>query len=60
LNDNLAVETTSMSHADWRNPSAYEELQSLDAPGFAWNIFVVIRTSSRNAGGSNKRIVGAH
>jgi hypothetical protein len=25
-----------MSHADWRNPSAYEELQSLDAPGFAW------------------------
>lgn len=25
-----------MSHADWRNPSAYEELRSLDAPGFAW------------------------
>jgi hypothetical protein len=36
LNGNLAVETTSMSHADWRNPSAYEELRSLDAPGFAW------------------------
>ena len=25
-----------MSHADWRNPTAYEELRSLDAPGFAW------------------------
>jgi hypothetical protein len=36
LNGNMAVETTSMSHADWRNPSAYEELRSLDAPGFAW------------------------
>jgi hypothetical protein len=36
LNGNMAVETASMSHADWRNPSAYEELRSLDAPGFAW------------------------
>ena len=25
-----------MSRADWRTPSAYEELRSLDAPGFAW------------------------
>ena len=25
-----------MSRADWRSPSAYEELRSLDAPGFAW------------------------
>ena len=25
-----------MSHADWRTPGAYEELRSLDAPGFAW------------------------
>ena len=25
-----------MSRADWRNPAAYEELRSLDAPGFAW------------------------
>ena len=25
-----------MSRADWRTPAAYEELRSLDAPGFAW------------------------
>ena len=25
-----------MNRADWRNPAAYEELRSLDAPGFAW------------------------
>jgi hypothetical protein len=25
-----------MSHADWRVPGAYEDLRSLDAPGFAW------------------------
>jgi Family of unknown function (DUF6499) len=25
-----------MSRADWRSPGAYEELRSLDAPGFAW------------------------
>ena len=25
-----------MSRADWRTPGAYEELRSLDAPGFAW------------------------
>ena len=25
-----------MSRADWRAPGAYEELRSLDAPGFAW------------------------
>jgi transcriptional regulator len=25
-----------MSGADWRSPAAYEELRSLDAPGFAW------------------------
>jgi hypothetical protein len=25
-----------MSHADWRSPAGYEELRSLDAPGFAW------------------------
>jgi hypothetical protein len=24
-----------MSHADWRAPGAYEDLRSLDAPGFA-------------------------
>jgi hypothetical protein len=30
------VETTPMSRADWRTPGAYEELRSLDAPGFAW------------------------
>jgi hypothetical protein len=32
----LPVETTPMSRADWRIPGAYEELRSLDAPGFAW------------------------
>jgi hypothetical protein len=25
-----------MSHAAWRVPGAYEDLRSLDAPGFAW------------------------
>jgi Family of unknown function (DUF6499) len=25
-----------MSRANWRTPSAYEELRSLDAPSFAW------------------------
>ena len=25
-----------MSRANWRAPGAYEELRSLDAPGFAW------------------------
>lgn len=25
-----------MSRADWRAAGAYEELRSLDAPGFAW------------------------
>ena len=25
-----------MSRTDWRSPGAYEELRSLDAPGFAW------------------------
>jgi len=25
-----------MNRADWRTPGAYEELRSLDAPGFAW------------------------
>ena len=25
-----------MSRADWRSPGAYEELRSLNAPGFAW------------------------
>lgn len=25
-----------MSPADWRSPAGYEELRSLDAPGFAW------------------------
>ena len=25
-----------MSRADWRSPAAYEDLRSLDAPGFAW------------------------
>jgi len=25
-----------MSRFDWRAPGAYEELRSLDAPGFAW------------------------
>ena len=25
-----------MGRADWRSPGAYEELRSLDAPGFAW------------------------
>jgi hypothetical protein len=33
---NLPMKTTPMSGADWRNPDAYEELRSLDAPGFAW------------------------
>jgi hypothetical protein len=32
----LTLETTPMSRADWRAPGAYEELRSLDAPGFAW------------------------
>ena len=25
-----------MSHAEWRSPAAYEDLRSIDAPGFAW------------------------
>ncbi len=25
-----------MTRADWRSPGAYEDLRSLDAPGFAW------------------------
>jgi hypothetical protein len=25
-----------MSRLDWRSPGAYEDLRSLDAPGFAW------------------------
>ncbi len=25
-----------MSRADWRSPEAYEDLLSLDTPGFAW------------------------
>jgi hypothetical protein len=25
-----------MSSTDWRSPAAYEDLRSLDAPGFAW------------------------
>ena len=25
-----------MSQVDWRSPVAYEDLRSLDAPGFAW------------------------
>jgi len=25
-----------MSRADWRAPGTYEDLRSLDAPGFAW------------------------
>jgi hypothetical protein len=27
---------TPMARGDWASPAAYEELQSLDAPGFAW------------------------
>jgi hypothetical protein len=33
---NLPVEMTPMGQADWRAPGAYEDLRSLDAPGFAW------------------------
>ena len=25
-----------MTRTDWRSPDAYEDLRSLDAPGFAW------------------------
>jgi hypothetical protein len=25
-----------MPHAKWRSPAAYEDLRTLDAPGFAW------------------------
>ena len=25
-----------MSRPEWRSPAAYEDLRSLDAPGFAW------------------------
>jgi hypothetical protein len=25
-----------MARGDWTSPAAYEELESLDAPGFAW------------------------
>lgn len=25
-----------MSRMDWRSPAAYEDLRTLDAPGFAW------------------------
>ena len=25
-----------MPRAEWRSPTAYEDLRSLDAPGFAW------------------------
>ena len=33
---NLSVETAPMSRVDWRSPGTYEDLRSLDAPGFAW------------------------
>ena len=33
-----------MPRAEWRSPAAYEDLRSLDAPGFAWEFL------SRNSG----------
>ena len=29
-----------MPHIEWRSPAAYEDLRSLDAPGFAWEFLI--------------------
>ena len=29
-----------MPHAEWRSLAAYEDLRSLDAPGFAWEFLI--------------------
>lgn len=41
-----------MPHTEWRSPAAYEDLRSLDAPGFAWEFL------SRNPAfaGDHKRL----
>ncbi len=37
-----------MSRADWRSPAAYENLRSLDAPGFAWEFLSRNRAFERD------------
>lgn len=37
-----------MPRADWRSPAAYEDLRSLDAPGFAWEFLRRNRTFQRD------------
>jgi hypothetical protein len=39
-----------MPRAEWRSPAAYEDLRSLDAPGFAWEFL------SRNPAFEHDRI----
>ena len=37
-----------MSRASWRSPAAYEDLRSLDAPGFAWEFLSRNQTFERD------------
>ena len=47
-----------MPHAEWRSPAAYEDLRSLDAPGFAWEFLTATRPSRATARGSNRPEIG--
>jgi hypothetical protein len=54
-----------MTSEDWRSPARYEDLQSLDGPGFAWeylrrnNAFIKERTSLERADRRGKLDPGA-
>lgn len=37
-----------MPRADWRSPTAYEHLRTLDAPGFAWEFLSRNRAFQRD------------
>ena len=41
-----------MARGDWTSPAAYEELGSLDAPGFAWEYLE--RVHGTIGGGTNE------
>ncbi|HXP75202.1 MAG TPA: DUF6499 domain-containing protein, partial [Stellaceae bacterium] len=41
-----------MPHTEWRSPAAYEDLRSLDAPGFAWEFL----NRNRAFAGDRKRL----
>ena len=45
-----------MPRAEWRSPSAYEDLRSLDAPGFAWEFL----TRNPAFEGDRRRLEHAH